>query len=232
MNTIKRLKPVHFPASFPEVFTRDTPGFDCLIGNPPWEKVVVDREVWWGMHLPGVRSLPVARRRSRIDTLEASRPDLSEQFLHEQENAKALKQILRSTFPRLGSGQTDLHKAFAWANWALCRQGGTIGIVLPRTAVADAGMAKWRREIIAGGGGGEGESSYLSGDAHQPQGVGVRKRPQLLHSGSGRDHPLITVATCLNTKQWVFDGVHGRYTVTLVAVRKKQNLRTQPGRWL
>ena len=144
---VERLSPVHYPTAWPEVFSRtERSGFDCLLGNPPWEKVVVDREVWWGMHLPGVRSLPVARRRARIDALEAERPDLADEF--ERERAEALKHILRATFPNLGSGQTDLYKAFAWANFTLCRSGGTLGIVLPRSAVSDAGMANWRREVV------------------------------------------------------------------------------------
>ncbi len=161
---VERMTPVHYPTVWPEVFARtERSGFDCLLGNPPWEKVVVDREVWWGMHLPGVRSLPVAKRRARIDALEAQRPDLAEEFEGERERAEALKLVLRATFPNLGSGQTDLYKAFSWANLALCREGGKIGMVLPRSAVSDAGMANWRTEIVgapiddvtkrAGGGG-------------------------------------------------------------------------------
>ena len=145
---IERLDPVHFPSAFPEVFLRARPGFDCVVGNPPWEKVVVDREVWWGMHLPGVRSLPVAKRRARIDALEAARPDLAVEYAGEKDRADALKLILRATFPKLGSGQTDLYKAFSWANLALCRDGGKIGMVLPRSAVSDAGMANWRTEVV------------------------------------------------------------------------------------
>ena len=72
-DAVQRLTPVHYPTVWPEVFARDErSGFDCLLGNPPWEKVVVDREVWWGMHLPGVRSLPVAKRRARIDAIGGS----------------------------------------------------------------------------------------------------------------------------------------------------------------
>ena len=37
----------------------------------------------------------------------------------------------------------------------------------------------------------------------------------------------MSVLTCLNTKQWAFDGIDGRYTVGLVAVRKP-NPRTDP----
>ena len=145
---IDRFDPVHFPSTFPEVFLRDRPGFDCLLGNPPWEKVVVDREIWWGTHLPGVRSLPVAQRRARINSLEHSRPDLAAEYKDERQRTKDYKVLLRATFPRLGSGNTDLYKAFSWANYALIREGGRLGTVLPRSAVADAGMANWRTEII------------------------------------------------------------------------------------
>ena len=154
-DAVERLRPVHYPTTWPEVFSRARrSGFDCLLGNPPWEKVVVDREVWYGMHLPGVRSLPVAQRRERIDNLEAGRPDLADEFERERERAEFLKLILRAAFPRLGTGQTDLYKAFAWANLNLCREGGMLGVVLPRTAVSDAGMANWRREVVHNGGGG------------------------------------------------------------------------------
>ena len=146
---IHNLQPVHFPAAFPEVVLRDNPGFDCLLGNPPWEKVVADREVWWGVHLPGVRSLPVSQRRARIDSLEAARPDLAAAFEADHERADDLKRLLRATFPNLGSGQTDLYKAFSWANLELARGGGRVGLVLPRSAVSDAGMTNWRSRVLA-----------------------------------------------------------------------------------
>ncbi|MCY4037457.1 MAG: hypothetical protein OXF64_08410 [bacterium] len=42
---------------------------------------------------------------------------------------------------------------------------------------------------------------------------------------------MLSVVTCLNTKQWAFDGVDGRYSVALVAGRKL-NRRTEPRGWL
>ncbi|MXW42974.1 MAG: hypothetical protein F4Z91_07800, partial [Acidimicrobiia bacterium] len=161
-DAVECLDPVHYPTVWPEVFVRKKrSGFDCLLGNPPWEKVVVDREVWWGMHLHGVRSQPVAKRRALIDALEAKRPDLAAEFEGERERAEDFKQVLRTTFPRLGLGQTDLYKAFSWANLALCRDGGKIAMVLPRSAVSDAGMAKWRTEIVG-----------VSSDTQMPWGGG------------------------------------------------------------
>ena len=226
-DAIRRLTPVHYPTVWPEVFVRkDRSGFDCLLGNPPWEKVVVDREVWWGIHLPGVRSLPVAKRRARIDALEAKRPDLAAEFESERERAEALKLVLRATFLNLGLGQTDLYKAFSWANLALCRDGGKIGMVLPRSAVSDAGMANWRTEIVEASSGAEMRGGGGGGFTSQ-----VR----------------ISVATVINHKGWVFEGVHNSYTVALVAVtrsylsspvstpgsgRSTESMAGIPSRWL
>ena len=242
VEAIDRFHPVHFPSTFPEVFLRDRPGFDCLLGNPPWEKVVVDREVWWGIHLPGVRSLPVSRRRAKINELEQARPDLATEFLTDKKQAEDLKRLLRATFPKLGSGQTDLYKAFSWANLALVRQGGRLGTVLPRSALADAGMANWRKEITNNSGGrraegggrraeGGGRRADVRLDPHQQPGMGVRGNSQRLHSRLGGGHPVLSVATCLNTRRWAFDGVDGRYTFALLTVRKGSP-RTDPRGWL
>ena len=191
---IRNLQPVHFPAAFPEVIRRENPGFDCLLGNPPWEKVVADREVWWGVHLPGVRSLPVSQRRARIDDLEAARPDLAAAFESDRARADDLKRILRATFPNLGSGQTDLYKAFSWANLAQASDGGRVGLVLPRSAVSDAGMANWRTHVVAD-------------NAPPPP---PRNQPK----------DLVSVATLINHGGWVFEDVHRSYTVALVGITR------------
>jgi hypothetical protein len=39
--TAERLQPAHMPYLFPEVFLRDQPGFDVLVGNPPFRKLSV-----------------------------------------------------------------------------------------------------------------------------------------------------------------------------------------------
>jgi hypothetical protein len=45
---------LHFPVAFPEVFLRDPPGFDCILGNPPWEEVTVEELGWrWRTSAPG-----------------------------------------------------------------------------------------------------------------------------------------------------------------------------------
>ncbi len=148
VRTVSDFQPVHFPAAFPEVFLRDRPGFDCLVGNPPWEQVVVQEHAWWGMHLPGIRGLPINRMNAQIARFRQTRPDLEAQFQAELELADDMRKLLRRAFPGLGSGRTDYYQAFAWANLNLCRERGRIGMVLPRTAANADGMARWRTEAL------------------------------------------------------------------------------------
>ena len=38
---------LHFPVAFPEVFLRDRPGFDVILGNPPWEETKAEERSFW-----------------------------------------------------------------------------------------------------------------------------------------------------------------------------------------
>ena len=145
------LRPAHFPALFPEVFWGDNPGFDCLLGNPPWEKVIVAKHSWWCLHAPGIRALPVGEMNKAIDNLMSGRPDLTEIYEKEKVLVKNYGEVLKNGFHDLGSGDTDLYKAFAWNFWQLTKIGGYFGVVLPRSALQGKGSKPWRNRILSSG---------------------------------------------------------------------------------
>jgi hypothetical protein len=149
---ITGLKPAHLPFLFPEVFLREKPGFDVLIGNPPWEIMHIEENVWWGMHIPGYRSLSKSDQIKILHEFRNSRPDLEQQFLNDiQVIDKARKVIQAGPFPGLGSGHIDLYQAFAWRNLQLIRDSGIAAMVLPRVALSGSGLQEWRRTILAEG---------------------------------------------------------------------------------
>lgn len=151
-DAVQALNPAHFPYLFPEVFLRDRPGFDVLIGNPPWEKVKVEEPNFWSLRFPGLRAMPAAKRRAETEQLAASRPDLVSELEYEIEVTQHLKQVLfRGPYPGISSGDPDLYKAFAWRFWHLVREGGDIGVVLPRQALAATGSAPWRETVLKEG---------------------------------------------------------------------------------
>ncbi|MGR0319449.1 Eco57I restriction-modification methylase domain-containing protein [Agromyces sp. ZXT2-3] len=149
---IERLSPAHLPYLFPEVFLRDAAGFDVLVGNPPWEKLHVEEHQWWGLRIPGLRSMPQSKRRERLAELQAARPDLVKQYRAEIDAVAKVNQAVASgPYPGLGSAHLDLYQAFAWRFWTLIREGGRSAIVVPRGALSGSALATWRRDVLARG---------------------------------------------------------------------------------
>lgn len=149
---LEPLAPAHLPYLFPEVFLRDNPGFDVLVGNPPWEKLHIEEHQWWGLRIPRLRSLPQAQRKAKLTEFQAARPDLMAAYRAEIEAVAMInKGVASGPYPGVGSAHLDLFQAFAWRFWQLLREGGRSAVVLPRGALAGSGLAVWRREILSEG---------------------------------------------------------------------------------
>ncbi len=148
-----RLMPAHLPYLFPEVFLRSSPGFDVLLGNPPWEAPHVKADRWWNLRFPGLLTLSDDEKAARIEELTDARPDLASSFDQDSADAEFMRTALLTLgLPGLGSGHVDLYQVFAWRNWHFLRVGGRAGIVLPRNALSGSALAPWRREVLGDGG--------------------------------------------------------------------------------
>ncbi|MCZ4561810.1 hypothetical protein O4160_13285 [Rhodococcus sp. IEGM 1401] len=147
--TVNLLQPAHLPVLFPEVFLRTNPGFDVLLGNPPWEKLKVEERIWWAVRLPGLaRGMTQAERVPALTAFRAKRPDLVAEYETEVATVSAMNKVIKSGPFELGGGDTDLYQAFAWRNWQLVRESGRIALVLPRGALSGSGMVPWRKSIL------------------------------------------------------------------------------------
>ena len=141
---------LHFPVVFPEVFMRERPGFDCLLGNPPWEKLQVEEHSFYALHVPGLRGLSQDRAEQELARLRSTRPDLIELYETESARVVELREALAAgPYAGLTAGRPDLFKAFAWRFFQLVRDGGRVGIVLPRKALEASGTATWRKAMLA-----------------------------------------------------------------------------------
>lgn len=183
-DAVTELAAAHLPYLFPEVFLRDNPGFDVLLGNPPWEELVYEEIKFWTLQFPGLKGLPQKDQKAAMDRYRAERPDLAAEVAQEKEQADTIRAALMAgPFPGMGQGHADLYKAFCWRFWDLLRDGGHAGVVLPRGALSAAGSAPWREEVLA--------------------------------HGSFAD-----VTALINTGGWVFDEVHGQYSLALVTLHR------------
>lgn len=148
----RELRALHFPIAFPEVFLRETPGFDCILGNPPWEEATVEELGFWALRFPGLKSLTAGDQKREIAKLSKERRDLVDEYAQEcVDAARTRKLLLAGPYPGMGTGDPDLYKAFSWRFWQLVRDAGRFGVVLPRSALAAKGSAPWRQTILVSG---------------------------------------------------------------------------------
>ena len=135
---------LHWPLEFPQVFAGERSGFDAVVGNPPWEEVTVEELAFYGLHLPGLRGLPSRERQIAIDDLLADRPELAGLLEREQERAAVERTALASGEYVSTGGDPDLYKYFCQRYRNLVREGGMIGVVLPRSAFVNQGSEPFR----------------------------------------------------------------------------------------
>lgn len=147
---IESLKPLHFPVAFPEVFLRERPGFDVIVGNPPWEKVRIEEHEFWCRYTPGLRGLIQREKETQYRRLRRERNDLCELLKKEQETSHTYRKALTcGVYQGMGTGDPDLYKAFCWRFWYLVSpRGGHIGVVLPRSVLVAKGSFEFRQIIF------------------------------------------------------------------------------------
>ena len=117
--------PFHWELAFPEVFfdangrAAESPGFDAVIGNPPWEVMRAD------IGTDG------QRKDSRAITAAALR-------FHHKSRA----------YRHQGTGHANLYQLFTERALQLTRRGGRVGVLLPSGIATDHGSAALRRFLL------------------------------------------------------------------------------------
>ena len=135
---------LHWSLAFPQVFARGRPGFDAVVGNPPWEEITVEELGFYTLFLPGVNSLPGEERDQAVADLCGRRPELPARLAAEQERVRAERTALAAGEYESTSGDPDLYKYFGQRYRALLRPGGYLGVVLPRSAFNAKGSLRFR----------------------------------------------------------------------------------------
>ena len=141
---------LHWPLAFPRIFdpSRERPGFDVVVGNPPWEEVTIEELSFYGLYKPGINGLREADRGRAIRDLIVERPDLPEMLDQERKRLKMQRAALAAGEYASMAGDPDLYKYFCQRYRLITRQGGSIGVVLPRSAFINIGSRGFREWLF------------------------------------------------------------------------------------
>lgn len=164
----------HWHLEFPRVFRvedRDAAdvnettgwqgGFDCVLGNPPWERVKIQKKEWFAAQNPYVADAETASERERrigdllntVDEhgheIEADRK-LHKEYLKAQRESKGTTNMLRDSgiFPLTGKGDVNTYAVFAEKSRMLLAPEGMAGLVLPTGIATDKTTSAFFSDLV------------------------------------------------------------------------------------
>jgi len=118
--------------TFPEIFSRENPGFDCVIGNPPWERMKLQEREFFDAIAPEIASATnAATRRELITKLQKTNPDLYERYIDAKTKAEnALDHVRKSgRFPLTGKGDINTYAVFSELAHSIVAPEGRVGLL-------------------------------------------------------------------------------------------------------
>lgn len=140
----ERLNFFHWELAFPQVFAGENPGFDCVLGNPPWERIKLQEGEFFAARDPEISAAPnKAVRQKLVDALSHTNLALANAFTNAKHAAECASKFSRKSgrFPLTAIGDINTYPLFANLATCLISKSGILGVIVP-TGVATADTTK------------------------------------------------------------------------------------------
>ncbi|MEV5526808.1 Eco57I restriction-modification methylase domain-containing protein [Streptomyces prunicolor] len=160
----------HWHLEFPEVFsvpdgdaagavdsaTGWAGGFDCVLGNPPWDSVELKEQEFFAQRAPEIAAVSTASaRKKRIAKLQSDPDTLSlySEYAAAKRAVYAESHFLRRSgrVPLTGQGNLNKYAVFAETDRILMGMRGRVGVIVPTGIATDARTQYFFKDLIAHG---------------------------------------------------------------------------------
>ncbi|MGW1882062.1 Eco57I restriction-modification methylase domain-containing protein [Streptomyces sp. NPDC001970] len=171
---VRRNQFFHWHLEFPRVFRVEDSdagdvnpetgwqgGFDAVLGNPPWERVKIQKKEWFAARDENIAAADTASIRDRmIEALatsvdEEGRPNEGDRKLYaeyqfDQRESKGQVTMYRKSglFPKTGFGDVNTYAVFAEKARQLIGPEGMAGLVLPTGIATDKTTAAYFADLV------------------------------------------------------------------------------------
>ncbi|MDX3090697.1 N-6 DNA methylase [Streptomyces sp. ME02-6978a] len=171
---VRRNQFFHWHLEFPRVFRVEESeaddvnpetgwqgGFDAVLGNPPWERVKIQKKEWFAARDEKIAAAATASIRDRmIEALATSvddggRPNEGDRQLYveyqfDQRESKGQVTMYRKSglFPKTGFGDVNTYAVFAEKARQLIGPEGMAGLVLPTGIATDKTTAQFFADLV------------------------------------------------------------------------------------
>ena len=141
----------HWALEFPEVFAPNSNnyelrttnyelGFDCVLGNPPWERIKLqEKEFFGGRSAAIAKAVNKAAREKLIKELPQQNPELAQAFEDAKHTAEAQSKFIRESDRYLltAVGDVNTYAVFAETMRKLISSEGRVGVIVPTGIATD-----------------------------------------------------------------------------------------------
>jgi len=143
----------HWHLAFPDVFrvpakdeeseneqTGWIGGFDCALGNPPWERMKLQEEEFFASRDPEIANAAnKAARQKLIKLLATENPELAREFAEAKRAAENSSSYIRNSgrYPLTGVGDVNTYAVFAEVFRTVLSSRGRAGIICPTGIATD-----------------------------------------------------------------------------------------------
>jgi len=157
--TLKLAKEInffHWKLEFPDVFVEEKKfksesGFDCVIGNPPWERMKLQETEFFVERLPEIAAASTSSKRKKlIKQLPETNPELFSEYKKSAEKVQLCMNYIKKSglFPLLGHGDLNLYSVMMERALDLTKPDGTTGFLTPSGIATDSNSQQFFRKIV------------------------------------------------------------------------------------
>ncbi len=116
---------------FAAVFEREEAGFDCVIGNPPWERIKLQEREFFSLPAPEIATATnAAKRRKLVAELQTADPALFARYEQTRADKDAILTYCRKSdaYPLTGKGDINTYAVFAELAYNIVAPHGRVGL--------------------------------------------------------------------------------------------------------
>lgn len=142
---------LHWHLAFPDVFKPSSEltsasksgwlgGFDVMLGNPPWERLKIQKKEWFAQHDQEIAEAENAsKRKKKIEELRERNPHLLRMFQKAKRQAEGESHFISGSgrFPLAGRGDINTFAVFSETFRDLVNSEGRAGFIVPSGLVTD-----------------------------------------------------------------------------------------------
>lgn len=145
----RKYKFFHWHLEYPEVFEKG--GFDCILGNPPWERIKLqEKEFFTAKDSTIAKTTNKSIRENLIKNIAVNNPKLYFEFQSEKDFAEKTAQFIMKSggFPLTGKGDINTYSVFAEVFLKNINDLGIAGVILPIGIATDKTTSAFFSKIV------------------------------------------------------------------------------------